>query len=154
MIRGCALCICGFHKPRICSSNLLLLENPCCKACCLLYYLVLRTWSQKKTTALSCLICFTRPGKTTAPALQVLVYYTILLLNISKDMPSLQNRSNCTFRCDLLRLATTTTVKSGLNVWFSEAVILVLSPLLFPIVFKTGTDFSEVFSVTVEVQPF
>jgi hypothetical protein len=29
---------------------------------------VLRTWSQKKTTALSCLICFTRPGKTTTPA--------------------------------------------------------------------------------------
>ena len=115
---------------------------------------MLRTWSQKKTTALSCLISFTRPGETTTPALQVLVYCTILLLNISMDMPSLQNRSNCTFRCDFLRLATTTTVKSGLNVWFSEAVILVLSPLLLPIVFKTGTDFSEVFSVTVEVQPF
>jgi len=26
----------------------------------------------------------------------MLVYYTIVLLNISMDMPSLQNRSNCT----------------------------------------------------------
>jgi hypothetical protein len=41
--------------------------------------------------------------------------FTILLLNISMDMPSLQNRSNCTFRCDYLRLATTTTAKSGFN---------------------------------------
>jgi len=31
------------------------------------------------------------------------------------DMPSLQNRSNCTFRSDYLRLATTTTAKSGFN---------------------------------------
>jgi len=59
--------------------------------------------------------CFTRPGKTTTPALQVLVYCTILLLNISMDMPSLQNRSNCMFRCVFLRLATTTTAKSGVK---------------------------------------
>jgi hypothetical protein len=31
------------------------------------------------------------------------------------DMPSLRNRSNRTFRCGFLCLATTTTAKSGLN---------------------------------------
>jgi len=74
---------------------------------------MLCTGSQKKTTALSCLICFTRPGKTTTPALQVLVYSTILFLTISMDMPSLENRSNCTFRHGFLRLVTKTTSNPG-----------------------------------------
>ncbi len=39
--------------------------------------------------------------------------FTILLLNISMDMPSSQNRSNCAFRCSFLRLATIPTAKSG-----------------------------------------
>jgi len=62
-----------YINPRICSSHLLRLENPCCNAC-----------------------------------------FTILLLNISTDMPSLQNRSNFTFLCGFLRLATTATAKSGI----------------------------------------
>jgi hypothetical protein len=60
-------------KPRICTSHLLRLANPCCNAC-----------------------------------------FTILFLNISMDMPASHNRSNCAFHCDLRRLATTPTAKSGL----------------------------------------
>jgi hypothetical protein len=64
----------GLVQPRICSSHLLRLENPCCNAC-----------------------------------------FTILLLNISMDMPASQNCSNCTFRHGFLRLATIPTAKSGLE---------------------------------------
>jgi hypothetical protein len=45
----------------------------------------------------------------------MLVSYTILLLTISMDMSSLQNRSNCTFHSGFLCLATKTTAKSGLK---------------------------------------
>ena len=64
-------------KPKICSSNLLRLGNPCCNAC-----------------------------------------FMILLLNISTDMPSLQNRSNCAFRFGFMRLVTKTTAKSGFDTTF------------------------------------
>jgi len=42
----------------------------------------------------------------------------ILLLNISTDMPSLQNRSNCAFRFGFMRLVTKTTAKSGFDTTF------------------------------------
>jgi len=38
-------------------------------------------------------------------------------------MPSLQNRSNCAFRCGFPRLATITTAKSGLKAWGGKVIL-------------------------------
>ncbi|NOQ86468.1 MAG: hypothetical protein GQ554_06280, partial [Deltaproteobacteria bacterium] len=80
-----------------------------------------------KLSALSCLFCFILPDETKLPVARVVVYDTILLLNISIDMPSSQNRSNCTFRYGFLRLATIPTAKSGLKELEFIAVLLQLA---------------------------
>jgi len=74
---------------------------------------VLLTGSQRETIGTCVPLLFHPLDETKLPVARVVVYDTILLLNISMDMPSLQKRSNCTFRYGFLRLATIPTTKSG-----------------------------------------
>ena len=76
---------------------------------------VLLTGSQRETIGTFVPLLFHPPDETKLPVARVVVYDTILLLNIFMNMPSLQNRSNCAFRCGFLSLATKPTAKSGFN---------------------------------------
>ena len=81
---------------------------------------VFLTGSQRETIGTFVPLLFHPPDETKLPVARVVVYDTIFLLNISIDMPSSQNRSNCAFRCGFLRLATIPTAKTGLNRIFKE----------------------------------
>ncbi|MEE8381131.1 MAG: hypothetical protein V3R78_04555, partial [Thermodesulfobacteriota bacterium] len=74
---------------------------------------VLLTGMQRETISTCVPLLFHPPGEIKLPVARVVVYDTILLLNIFMNMPSSQNRSNCSFRCGFLRLATMSTAKSG-----------------------------------------
>jgi len=76
---------------------------------------VLLTGSQRETIGTFVPLLFHPPDETKLPVARVVVYDTILLLNIFMNMPSSQNCSNCAFRCGFLCLATTPTAKSGLT---------------------------------------
>jgi hypothetical protein len=76
---------------------------------------VLLTGPQKETIGTFVPLLFHPPDETKLPVARVVIYDTILLLNIFMNMPSSQSRSNCSFRCGFLRLATTSTAKSGFN---------------------------------------
>jgi hypothetical protein len=65
--------------------------------------------------AATLVVCFETPDETKPPVSRVVVYDTILFLNIIMIMPASQNRSNCAFHCDLQRLVTTPTAKSGIK---------------------------------------
>ena len=85
---------------------------------------VLLTGSQRETIGTCVPLLFHPSDETKLPVVRVVIYDTILLLNISMDMPSLQNRSNCTFRYSFLRLATIPTAKSGFNSLTKEHSLL------------------------------
>ena len=76
---------------------------------------VLLTGSQRETIGTYVPLLFHPPDETKLPVARVVIYDTILLLNIFMNMPSLQNSSNYAFRCGFLRLATTPNAKSGLK---------------------------------------
>ena len=77
----------GWVQPRICSSHLLRLVNPCCNACVLLTPVII-TGSQRKTIGTFVPYLFPPPDETKLLVARVVVYDTILLLNISTDMPA------------------------------------------------------------------
>ena len=76
---------------------------------------MLLTGSQRETIGTFVPLLFHPPDETKLPVARVVVCDTILLLDISTDMPALQNRSNCTFRYVFRRLATIPTAKPGIN---------------------------------------
>ena len=85
---------------------------------------MLLTGSQRETVGTSVPLLFHPPDETKLPVARVVVYDTILLLNIFMNIPSSQNRSNCSFRYSFLRLATTSTAKSGLNIAIIHSIFI------------------------------
>ncbi len=80
---------------------------------------VLLTGAQRETIGTCVPLLFHPKGEIKLPVARVVVYDTILLLNIFINMSASQNRSNCPFRCGFLCLATMSTTKSGLKNCFS-----------------------------------
>jgi len=88
---------------------------------------VLLSGAQRETIGTFVPFLFHPLDETKLPVARVVVYDTILLLNIIIIMPASQNRSNCAFRYGLRHLVTMSTAKSGFKkILFMERILEIL----------------------------